>query len=167
MDYVNIMAYDFAGPWCKMSGYQAQLYTPPNCPADMKTSGQSSVQYMRSKGVPANKICLGIPVYGRSFLGAARINQSFTSSGGQEGTFEYSQLPRPGTQELVDRQAGAAYCVGGDGGLVTYDNSDTVQMKAQFAKQQNLGGLFYWTGSGDKKGQHSLVAAGYKALNSS
>lgn len=26
MDYVNIMAYDFAGPWTKMSGYQAQLH---------------------------------------------------------------------------------------------------------------------------------------------
>ncbi|KAL8933718.1 MAG: hypothetical protein Q9216_006237 [Gyalolechia sp. 2 TL-2023] len=165
MDYVNIMAYDFAGPWGKMSGYQAQLYTPPSSPADMKTSGQSSVHYMRSKGVPAKKICLGIPAYGRSFLEASSIHQRFKSSGGQEGTFEYNQLPRPGTQEQVDPHAGAAFCVGGDGGLVTYDNPDTVSIKARFIKQESLAGFFYWTGPGDQKGPRSLVAAGYKALH--
>ncbi|KAL9602181.1 MAG: hypothetical protein Q9219_002045 [cf. Caloplaca sp. 3 TL-2023] len=165
MDYVNIMAYDFSGPWCGMTGHQAQLYAPPQCPADMKTSGQSAVQYMRSKGVPAHKICLGIPVYGRSFLEANNINQRFQKSGGQDGTFEYHQLPRPGTQEQVDRQAAGAYCVGGDGGFVTYDSPDTVAMKAQFARQQNLAGLFYWTGPGDQKGPRSLVAAGFKALH--
>lgn len=167
MDYVNIMAYDFAGPWTKISGYQAQLYAPSTSPADMKTSCQSSVQYMKSKGVPAKKICLGIPVYGRSFLGVSHIHQRFKSSGGEEGTFEYGQLPRPGTQEQVDDHAGAAFCVGGDGGLVTYDNPATVSMKGQFVKQEGLAGFFYWTGPGDQKGPRSLVAAGYKALHES
>ncbi|KAL8829155.1 MAG: hypothetical protein Q9170_006296 [Blastenia crenularia] len=165
LDYINIMAYDFAGPWTKTSGYQAQLHAPPKSPADMQTSGQSCVQYMRSKGVPANKMCLGIPVYGRSFLGVSHVNQNFKASGGEEGTFEYKRLPRPGTQEKVDHQAGAAYCVGGDGGFVSYDNPDTVTMKAQFVKQQKLAGLFYWTGPGDQTGPRSLVAAGYKALH--
>lgn len=167
MDYVNIMTYDFAGPWVSMSGYHSQLCTPPNSSADMKTSGQTAVQYLRSKGVPAHKIVLGVPAYGRSFVGASHINQRFTSSGGSEGTFEYNQLPRPNTQELVDQHAGAAYCVGGDGGFVSYDNPDTVRMKAHFAKQQGLAGLFYWTGPGDKKGPQSLVAAGHSALNGS
>ncbi|KAL8738448.1 MAG: hypothetical protein Q9181_000762 [Wetmoreana brouardii] len=164
MDFVNLMAYDFAGPWTSMSGYQAQLHAPANSPADMKTSGQSAVQYMISKGVPAKKICLGIPIYGRSFLGVSHINQKFKASGGQDGTFEYEQLPRPGTREQIDHQAGAAFCVGGDGGLVTYDNPDTVRLKARFARQQGLAGLFYWTGPGDKKGPRSLVAAGHEAL---
>lgn len=167
MDYINLMSYDFAGPWTKMSGYHAQLDTPPNSSADMQTSGRSAVQYMQSQGVPAPKIVLGIPAYGRSFVGASHINQIFQASGGSEGTFEYSQLPRPGTQELVDEQAGAAYCSGGDGGFVSYDNPATVQMKAHFAKQHNLAGLFYWTGPGDIKGPRSLVAAGYNALNGS
>ncbi|KAL8774732.1 MAG: hypothetical protein Q9209_000671 [Squamulea sp. 1 TL-2023] len=167
MDYVNLMAYDFAGPWGKISGYHAQLHTPPNSTADIKNSGQSAVQYMRSKGVPAKKITLGIPAYGHSFIGASNVNQRFKSSGGNEGTFDYTQLPRPGTHEKVDKQAVSAYCVGGDGGLVTYDNPETVRMKARFVKEQKLAGLFYWTGPGDMKGPRSLVAAGYKALRSS
>lgn len=167
LDHINLMSYDFAGPWTKMSGYHAQLHTPPNSSAEMQTSGRSAVQYMRSQGVPAEKIVLGIPAYGHSFVGASHINQKFHASGGNEGTFEYNQLPRPGTHEVVDENAGAAYCLGGDGGFVSYDNPATVQMKARFAKQQNLAGLFYWTGPGDSKGPRSLVAAGYNALNGS
>ncbi|KAL8642035.1 MAG: hypothetical protein Q9228_001229 [Teloschistes exilis] len=165
MDFINLMAYDFAGPWTKLSGFQAQLYAPPNAPADMSISGQSTVQYMISKKVPAKKIVLGIPAYGHSFLGVSFINQTYKGSGGQDGTFEYNQLPRPGTKEQVDRQAVAAYCVGGDGGLVTYDNAETVKMKAQYVKKEKLGGLFYWTGPGDMKGPRSLVAAGYQGLH--
>ncbi|KAL8802241.1 MAG: hypothetical protein Q9182_003961 [Xanthomendoza sp. 2 TL-2023] len=167
MDYINLMAYDFTGPWGKMSGYHAQLHTPPDSDTDMRTSGQSAVQYMKSKGVPANKISLGIPVYGHSFIGASNINQRFTSSGGNEGTFDYTQLPRPGTKEIVNKQAVAAYCVGGDGGLVTYDNPETVWTKGQFVRSQKLAGMFYWTGAGDAKGPRSLVAAGYKSMRTS
>ncbi|KAL8982632.1 MAG: hypothetical protein Q9205_002921 [Flavoplaca limonia] len=167
MDYVNLMAYDFAGPWGKMSGYQAQLHVPPGTPDDMKNSGQAAVQYMKSKGVPAKKITLGIPAYGHSFIGASNVNQRFKSSGGNEGSFEYSQLPRPGAEEKVDKKAVAAFCVGGDGGLVTYDNPETVRMKARFVKEQSLAGLFYWTGPGDVRGPRSLVAAGYHAMRGS
>ncbi|KAL8634396.1 MAG: hypothetical protein Q9228_008009 [Teloschistes exilis] len=133
----------------------------------MSISGQSTVQYMISKKVPAKKIVLGIPAYGHSFLGVSLINQTYKGSGGQDGTFEYNQLPRPGTKEQVDRQAVAAYCVGGDGGLVTYDNPETVKMKAQYVQKEKLGGLFYWTGPGDTKGARSLVAAGYQGLHAS
>ncbi|KAL8714895.1 MAG: hypothetical protein Q9220_001408 [cf. Caloplaca sp. 1 TL-2023] len=166
MDYINLMAYDFAGPWTKLSGYQAQLHTPPNNSPDMRTSGQSAVQYIVSKKVPPGKIVLGIPAYGQSFLGATLINEKFKGPGGDGGTFEYTQLPRPGTQEKVDKQAVAAYCVGGDGGLVTYDNAETVRVKGQYVKEHKLGGMFYWTGAGDVKGPRSLVAAGYNAMHS-
>jgi GH18 family chitinase len=44
-------------------------------------------------------------------------------------------------KELANRfkQAVGAYCVGGDGGFVTYDNPETVSAKAVFCKQKGLG----------------------------
>ncbi|KAL8947136.1 MAG: hypothetical protein Q9222_006552 [Ikaeria aurantiellina] len=158
MDYINLMAYDFAGPWTKLSGYQAQLHTPPKNSPDMRTSGRSAVQYLVSKKVPPSKIVLGIPAYGQSFLGAVQINAKFKGPGGEGGTFEYTQLPRPGTQEKVDKQAVAAYCVGGDGGLVTYDNAETVHIKGQYVREHKLGGMFYWTGAGDALKSSTQVA---------
>lgn len=122
---------------------------------------------MTSRGVPARKLLLGIPAYGRSFLGAKKLGEKFAGQGGEEGVFEYRDLPRPGTKELIDIKLVAAYCVGGDGGFITYDNPQTVHLKAGFAKQSGLGGLFFWTGTGDAQGPRSLVEAGYKGLHSS
>ena len=160
------MTYDFSGPWTNTCGHHAQLNTPtqPHS-ADATLSCRSAVVYMRSKGVPSAKIHLGIPVYGRSFLGATKIGDPYVGQGGEEGTFEYQNLPRPGAQEWVDEQVGAAFCVGGDGGFVTYDNPQTVQLKAQLVRQQRLAGIFYWTGTADTKGPRSLVEAGYNSLH--
>ena len=166
LDLINIMAYDFSGPWTQTIGHHAQLFTPKHPHNDAtRISGQSSVDYFLSKGVPSRKLLLGVPVYGRSFLGASKVGDRFTGHGGEEGTFEYKDLPRPGAREYVDEHTGAAYCIGGDGGFVSYDNPRTVQLKAAFAKQSRLGGLFYWTGTADVKGNRSLVETGYNTLH--
>ena len=163
LDLINLMAYDFSGPWTQTAGHHAQLYTPKHPHND--AAGQSSVNYLLSRGVPSKKILLGIPAYGRSFLASSKVGDRFAGHGGEEGTFEYKDLPRPGALEYVDEQAGAACCLGGDGGFVTYDNPRTVQLKATFAKQSRLGGLFYWTGTADVKGHRSLVETGYNTLH--
>lgn len=169
LDMVNLMAYDFSGPWVPKCGHQAQLYTPqiPHC-AEAAISCHSAVSYMVRQGVPQNKIVLGVPAYGRSFTGTHGVGHSYSGQAGEEGTFEYRELPRPGAQEHVDEQVGAAYCIGGDGGFVTYDTPQTVQMKARYVRQNGLGGLFYWTGTGDVSAHtqkdRSLVYNGFLGL---
>ena len=124
--------------------------------------------YVLAAGVPGYKIVLGVPAYGRSFLGATKPGDSYNGHGGQDGTFDYRDLPRPSTEERVDRVLGAAFCVGGDGGFVSYDNPQTVRMKAAFVKNEarRLGGLFYWAGTGDvSEGKRSLVENGYYELH--
>ena len=166
LDFMNLMAYDFAGPWTELSGHHAQLYTPHQPHSDAAlTSCVSSTTYLLSKGVPARKILLGVPTYGRSFLGVSGIGERYRGHAGEEGTFDYKDLPRPGAQEHVDENSGAAYCIGGDGGFVTYDNPQTVRLKARFAVEQSLGGLFYWTGTADVRGPRSLVETGCRTLH--
>lgn len=162
-----MMTYDFSGPWVPSSGHQAQLYSPhqPHCDA-ARLSGHSAISYVLSKSVPASKILMGIPAYGRSFLGCHNIGQAYSGTAGEEGTFEYKDLPRPGANEYVDTNLGAAYCVGGDGGFVTYDNPETVKMKAAYAKENGLGGVFFWTGTADVKGPRSLIESSFSCLHS-
>lgn len=166
LDFVNLMAYDFSGPWTKVCGHHAQLHCPPQLAGGDATAAScsSAVTYLLSKEVPSHKILLGVPTYGRSFLGATKVGQTFHGHGGEEGTFEYRDLPRPGTHEQIDELAVAAFCVGSDGGFVTYDNPRTVLLKALFAKQNRLGGLFYWTGTADLPGPRSLIQAGHSGL---
>lgn len=164
LDFVNLMAYDFSGPWTKVCGHHAQLNCPQIVGGDVTASCSSAVTYVLSKDVPSHKILLGVPTYGRSFLGATKVGQTFSGHSGEEGTFEYRDLPRPGTHEQIDELAVAAFCIGSDGGFVTYDNPWTVQLKALFAKQHRLGGLFYWTGTADLPGPRSLIRAGHSEL---
>jgi len=104
-----------------------------------EASGSAAVAYVKSKGFPSKKILLGVPVYGRSFLGARGAGHQYNGQGGEEGTFEYKELPRPGAQEFVDTGRVAASCVGGDGGFVSYDTPETVRLKGEFCKTQQLG----------------------------
>jgi chitinase len=82
------------------------------------------------------------------------------------GYFDFAQLPRPGTQEITDEACVASYCVGGDGGFVSYDSPQSVQIKAQWAKTMGLAGLFFWHALSDAKGTRSLVYNSYVALHS-
>lgn len=161
LDMVNVMAYDFSGPWSSRSGHHAQLYSG----ASNEASGASAVEYMISKRFPPGKILLGIPAYGRSFLCANGPGQKYNGTGGEEGTFEYKHLPRPNCREFVDTKVVAASCIGADGGFVSYDNPDTVRAKAIFCREKALAGLFYWTGTADATpGLRSLILTGFKAL---
>ncbi|PKY04784.1 glycoside hydrolase [Aspergillus campestris IBT 28561] len=161
VDLLNIMAYDFAGPWANETGHQAQLYGRSNG----AISCQSSVNYVLHQGVDPKKLLLGVPAYGRSFLGSSNTGQRYAGCGGEDGVFDYSDLPRPGAKEHHDDKAGAAWCSGGDGGFVTYDTPRTVQAKAKFVTKTKLGGLFYWHIGGDARGSRSLIETGYNSLH--
>lgn len=135
LDFINLTAYDFFGSWTPRTGHQSQLYAM----SKDETSASTGVGYLMQAGVPGKKILLGIPLFGRSFLHATGPGQKFKGVGGEDGSFEYKDLPRRGTKEQIDKRSVAAQCVGGDGGFVTYDNPDTVKMKAAFCKQKGLG----------------------------
>lgn len=142
------MAYDFSGSWTPLTAHHAQFFNAHDS-NNTESSGRNAVYYTREHGFPSQKILLGIPVYGRSFLNVENVSprqgitgylhKSYRGAGGEDGTFEYKDLPRPGTVEMVDMGAVAAYCVGGDGGFVSYDNPDTVRAKGEWARVENLG----------------------------
>lgn len=175
LSYLNLMAYDFSGSWTPLTSHHAQLF--PSNPSSTSTEpcSSSAVTYCREQGFPMRKILLGVPAYGRSFLNvgagnaggvAEFLGKTYDGAGGEDGTFEYKELPRPETTEAVDSVAVAAYCVGGDGGFVTYDSPETVKIKGVWARDMGLAGLFYWTGTADvRSGPRSLVQAGFTALH--
>lgn len=135
LDLINLMAYDFTGSWTPKTGHHAQLHAG----GPEEPSGAAAVAYVKSTGFPSKKILLGIPVYGRSFLGATGPEQSYNGHGGESGTIEYKSLPSAGADEIVDTHRVAAFCSGGDDGFVSYDNQETVRIKGHFCKAQELG----------------------------
>ncbi|HEV8052747.1 MAG TPA: glycosyl hydrolase family 18 protein, partial [Parachlamydiaceae bacterium] len=69
LDWINIMGYDFHGPWGgdedALTNHLASLLAPEyGSPLFNVTS---AVDYYISQGVPSSKVVLGMPLYGRSF----------------------------------------------------------------------------------------------------
>lgn len=82
LDLINVMAYDFTNT--ARAGHHAQLYSTQGG----EGSGANGVTYLTNNGFPSSKILLGVPCYGRSFLGATAAGDVSRGSGGEEGTFE-------------------------------------------------------------------------------
>ncbi|KAF5539030.1 chitinase 1 [Fusarium mexicanum] len=169
LDFLNLMGYDFTGGWTDVCGHHAQLLPPSNNLNEvyptLRKSCQRGVDYLHSQGYPSRKIILGIPVYARYFGQARGPGHPFKGS----GEIDYCDLPDEWVAGAkVDESVAAASFVDtkGDKGFVSFDVPSTVCVKARYAKAMGLGGLFYWTGAGDRVGHQSLVAAGWKTLHS-
>lgn len=161
LDHWNLMAYDYAGSFSTASGHQANLIPNGQNSACTPFSTSRAVADYIAAGVPSSKIILGMPIYGRAFQGTSGLGQSFTGVGPgswENGIWDYKDLPRPGAQEMYDGSAGATYSYDAKAKeLVSYDNVQEVQRKAEYVVGKKLGGGMWWEASGDKKGKESLV----------
>lgn len=170
VNYINLMAYDFTGSWTKVCGNHAQLHSPrgdlQSSYPELKLCATDGVDYVLSRGFPSRKLVLGIPAYARYFPRAEGPGCSTESA----GEMDYCEIPDQWVEDaVVDEVAVAAWYVdtNRDKGYVTFDVPRTVYMKGRYAAHKGLGGLFYWTGTGDKGEGLSLVTAGRRGLDSS
>ncbi|KAK6223582.1 putative glycosyl hydrolase family 18 [Colletotrichum tabaci] len=168
IDAFNLMAYDYAGSWDANSGHQANLYPNPGNPSATPFSTDAAVtDYLRA-GVPASKIVLGMPAYGRAFQQTDGIGRPFSGVGGgswEPGVWDYKALPRAGATELYDATAAASYSYDGAAReLVSYDTPAVVRAKVAYLTGRGLGGSMFWEASGDRSGGGGLLAASFDAL---
>lgn len=160
VDHVNLMAYDFSGPWTAQSGHHAQLFAPTSPHnAFARRAGASAVAYFIARGVAARKLVLGVPTYARWFRGCRGVGEVFSKA----GEMDVKDVPE-GVEEVVDRELVAASCrIGED--WVSCENRETVGMKAAYVRSSGLGGVFFWTSAADRSGdEESLVGAAARGL---
>ncbi|QRV78423.1 chitinase [Ceratobasidium sp. AG-Ba] len=153
----NLMAYDYAGAWSSVSDDQANLYGPTKSGA----STDSALSWYTSHGVPAGKITMGIPLYGRAFEQTSGIRQAYSGVGlgsSEGGIYDYKALPPSGSKVTEDKTLVSSYSYNsGTKELVSYDTPSIVKMKADYIVKKGLAGAMFWELSGDKTGSDSLV----------
>ncbi len=168
LDFWNLMAYDYAGSWDTTSGHQANLYpNPQNQKATPFSTDKAIADYIAAK-VPASKILLGMPIYGRAFEKTTGLGQSYTGIGAgswENGIWDYKVLPKKGAQVLVDKVSGASYSYDSAAQeLISFDTVDMIKTKVQYIKSKGLGGGMFWEASADRNDTESLIAASHVAL---
>ncbi|KAF8603036.1 hypothetical protein BDV93DRAFT_493979 [Ceratobasidium sp. AG-I] len=153
----NLMAYDYAGAWSSTSDDQANLYGP----TDTGASTDDAISWYTSNGVPANKIALGIPLYGRAFQQTTGIRESYSGVGAgssESGIYDYKALPPSGSKVTEDTTHVSSYSYNSaTKELVSYDTPNIVKIKANYIVKKGLAGGMFWELSGDKTGSDSLV----------
>ena len=156
---------DYSGSFSSFSGHQANLYpNPNNSNATPFSTNKALTDYIQA-GVPASKIVLGMPIYGRYFSNTLGPGQPFSMTDGTTDVYEYNILPKAGAIEMSDAIAGATYSYDpASKELVSYDTVSSIQNKARYIHSNGLGGAMFWEASGDRNDSSSLVAASFTAL---
>jgi chitinase len=158
LDSVNMMCYDWYNPVEKNTGHDSPLYTNP---ADPKAiSIDNAVKIYRAAGVPAKKIVIGVPFYGREWTG---VEAGSTHGLWQPIADEIPQMEMTygRIEPLVNAQGFVRYwdSVGQAPYLynaqtktfITYNDAETEIVRAKYVKSRNLQGLMFWQYTGDPR----------------
>jgi chitinase len=161
VNWYNPMSYDYFG------GFSPQGPTAPHSPltsyTGIPTAGfytDAAIQKLKSKGIPSDKLLLGLGFYGRGWTGVTQTAPGGSATGAAPGTYEAgiedykvikTRCPANGTV------AGTAYAKCGNQWW-SYDTPSTIGSKITYGKNQNLGGVFFWELSGDTSNGELITA---------
>jgi len=123
-DFINLMAYDETGPWNPDKPGQHSSYD----------FAVRSINFWKNRGVPGNKLTLGVPFYGYNF------------SGNNVTEFRYSSMVSIDTKYADLDQMNNAY----------YNGRPTIRKKVELASQK-VSGIMIWELAQDRFDEYSLL----------
>ena len=162
LDYVHIMCYDYHGAWDLKTGHNAPLYPRPNEKGkDVLLNVDSTLEYLMKRGAKPEKTVLGVPLYGRAFLlmnphdykmGARAKAESFkgpyTREAGFLGYNEICEMLAHDYKEEWTLEWESSYMapyMHKDLKWVSYDDPESIKIKADYAFKKNLAGVMAWS----------------------
>jgi chitinase len=170
LDWIDLMTYDFHNSLTPTTGHHAALSRSATSKADERSIERAVNQFLAA-GVPADKLVVGVPFYGRAFADVAPENRGLDQPYAHyAGDYAWSRLAadfidRNGYVRNWDDAAKAPYLWNAQTHtFISYDDPASLAFKALFVKAHRLGGMMYWEQSQDPHGELLDVLAG--ALNS-
>lgn len=156
LDWINVMSYDFFNSLTPTTGHHAGLYGAATAlPTDRYAD--ASVKQHLAAGIPSDKLVLGVAFYGRGFTGVKPIDHGVSQPYGRfEGAHDYSELAakfigRQGFIRYWDDRAKSPYLWNSTSRtFITYDDPQSITIKAQYVKEHHLGGMMFWELSEDR-----------------
>jgi GH18 family chitinase len=170
LDYMLLMTYDFSGAWDTFAGNFAGLYYDPKSKMNPEFNIHSSVENAKKIGYPSNKICVGIPMYGRGWnkvdienpnagiygpaTGAAN---SLSGSAGEPGLSSWKDMRdvfknTTTWSNNINNTAVSAWTYNKNTKETwSYETPETARIKAQYVVDNNLGGCLFWELSDDTR----------------
>lgn len=160
LDWINVMAYDFSGGWSQVTGFNAPLFDSTTTPPEGGSADTSLKAYVEA-GVPADKLVLGVPFYGKGWKGVAKdanglhqAPEGISEQGTWEpGTFDYGDIVEnylPTMTRYRDENAKVPWLYNEETGvMITYDDVESITEKARYVNENGFGGVMFWEVSAD------------------
>lgn len=167
-DFLNVMNYDFHGPWGDHAGHNAPLHEVRHDPDGFAMNAAAGMAYWHLvKGFPREKLCFGLPCYGRGFL-ASRWGEKTAGKAPHEYVAwkDCRLMMAQGWKRTWDPEAGVPWLTkAGTGELISYEDEESAEAKGRWAAAQGFRGIFFWEISQDvERGSHMVVAAARKGF---
>jgi chitinase len=160
VDYINIMAYDFYMSWLPFpiffTGHQSNLFDTKRNPRTI--SAELVVKYHLKKGVPSNKLVLGIPIGFYNYWSGVNpknnglyqfaINKKRVSSSEIKSMIANGSLKR-----FWDNKAKVPYYWNANNQIfASGEDSKSIRWKCKYLKKEKLGGAMFWYYQKDQLG---------------
>ncbi|MBI9069341.1 MAG: glycoside hydrolase family 18 protein [Salinivirgaceae bacterium] len=158
LDFINIMTYDFYHGWHYQTGHHANLH-PSKKEMFGGNSVVESVDRHLNAGVPKDKLVVGIPFYGRKWDGVLPTENGLYQPAKTAGIIiDYKDIKDSlATGDFVrfwDESACAPYAWNkNSNSFISYDDGESLALKIDYIKENNLGGVMFWEYSQDLKGE--------------
>ena len=179
LSWINLMTYDYHGGWDPTTHFNAALFAASDDPsADPAVKTQlntaATVEGYLAAGVPASKLVVGVPFYGRGYAGVPDQSEGlFQPFSGlpmgtwEAGVFDYHDLVAkyvPTMTRHWHEQSQVPWLFDpATGIMISYDDPESLQKKAELVLQKNLGGAMLWELSGDTT-EATLLSALHTSL---
>lgn len=167
VDHIFLMAYDLHGPWNSSADFNAPLYTPSDGPPRYRASVDDGISAWLARGVPAEKLVLGMPLYGYIYQGVSSRNSGLYQSFQSAKSVSWDKVKgeyrnRSAYRQFRHEEAKVPYLYGSRS-FLSYDDPDSIAAKAELARRRGLGGVGFWELSQDTAGD--LIQSAWNAWN--
>ena len=167
MDWINVMTYDYAGDWTDYAGHHSPLFASSKPPGEANRSTEATMRYLvEERGMPADRLAVGIPLYGRGFAVAEPYASTKDAPEVRIPQGNYANLHRlmgeEGWTRLWDDETKNPWLVAPDRSMVIgYDDAESVAIKTRWALEHGFRGVFFWQVAADRlpDGSHPLQEA--------
>jgi chitinase len=160
VDWMNLMSYDYHGGWDSITGHNAPMKVGSKDAAQGFSISDSVDAYLTA-GFPAQKLVLGLPLYGRGWenvnaTGNGLYQSATNASVGtwEKGVFDYTDIKNnylPTMTRYWDSEAQVPYLYDPARKLwISYDDPQSIKIKVDYIKAKGLGGAMLWELSGDR-----------------
>lgn len=146
LDRVHLMSYDLVGGFSTVTGHHTPLFST----AEQQGSADYGVRYLKTLGVPPQKIVIGAAFYARTWEQVENVNNGLYQPGKFKSFVPYHKFsqavnPAAGFTFFRDPAAQAPYAYNpARKEFATFDDVESVALKTKFARAKELGGIMFW-----------------------